>query len=622
MLKKIYKQRLLYFKMNKRLISGVLVFSLVLLLSFGVVSALDMPAWLQDALGLDRGVSYSPDGLELHLEFEGNLVDSSGNGRGGTCPAGRCPTFNNAGKFGNAALFNEIDEYVEIADFDYGSDGEFTISFWFNQNLNGGVKYQYMFSHGEFAKPNGVNIYKAESGVKDYANDLLTVVFDYNDAKFNSIFINDLGQGEWYLYTLVVDGNGRKVYINGELAGSTAHGGEPINPESSIVIGGRSVDFSSERFYNGMIDDLKIFSKPLGAQEVEDLFEGDSVGNTDCQDLFGLVNSKLGSACGDANYDKVADVDNDGDVDSIDNVMVVNRQTDLVWCGERLEDQTDPCVVAECVIDSDCDDGVSCTLDTCDLGSCNNVAKNNLCGAGQSCDSVLGCVDLPECAVNGDCDDGLFCNGLESCNTGTEKCEAGANPCSVGELCDEVNDICVQADQITCEEGQIIGDVDGDGDVDSEDADLVTQIVTNILYQPEDVCCVDVSQNGDVSGLDATYILQIEEGSRQSPGVCESFAGCDSGCSVGEECVPIGFRWEDSGVDRYCATGGSFSLQKVDGESCQNDFECVNNQCSKRECVELVGEIREQAGMLAKIWCWLTNMADSSGYDQCLIDGN
>jgi hypothetical protein len=90
----------------------------------------------------------------------------------------------------------------------------------------------------------------------------------------------------------------------------------------------------------------------------------------------------------------------------------------------------------DCVDDADCDlDGLFCTLDTCDAGSC---AFGGTPCPGQLCNEVADlCV---ECVVDADCDDNLFCNGSESCIAGA--CTAGADPCPTL-TCDEASDSCV-----------------------------------------------------------------------------------------------------------------------------------------------------------------------------------
>ncbi|MEK6675732.1 MAG: M4 family metallopeptidase [Planctomycetota bacterium] len=66
-----------------------------------------------------------------------------------------------------------------------------------------------------------------------------------------------------------------------------------------------------------------------------------------------------------------------------------------------------------------CDDGIACTADSCNEGT-------------DTCDHV------PNDAL---CDDGLFCTGTETCSV-TLGCQSSGDPCP-GESCDEVNDECI-----------------------------------------------------------------------------------------------------------------------------------------------------------------------------------
>jgi hypothetical protein len=89
---------------------------------------------------------------------------------------------------------------------------------------------------------------------------------------------------------------------------------------------------------------------------------------------------------------------------------------DSVFCNGLESCDTDGLCQAGTPVD--CDDGVDCTVDTCDADTdgCINVASNGLC------------------------DDGLFCNGMEWCDVMTG-CQAGTDPCP-GEECDEELDTC------------------------------------------------------------------------------------------------------------------------------------------------------------------------------------
>lgn len=86
-------------------------------------------------------------------------------------------------------------------------------------------------------------------------------------------------------------------------------------------------------------------------------------------------------------------------------------------CPELCDETNNICV--ECLTAANCNDGVSCTQDTCESGACSNIANDALCN------------------------DGLFCNGTESCNV-LSGCTSTGNPCSGGDFCDETMNACVE----------------------------------------------------------------------------------------------------------------------------------------------------------------------------------
>ena len=73
----------------------------------------------------------------------------------------------------------------------------------------------------------------------------------------------------------------------------------------------------------------------------------------------------------------------------------------------------------DCVEDGQCDDGVACTINTCDLaGRCAFVPDDSSCT-----------------------EDGVFCNGDEKCDP-TIGCVSPGNPCTLPGACDEAGDSC------------------------------------------------------------------------------------------------------------------------------------------------------------------------------------
>jgi hypothetical protein len=110
----------------------------------------------------------------------------------------------------------------------------------------------------------------------------------------------------------------------------------------------------------------------------------------------------------------------------------------------------------------DCDDGFSCTVDSCDplTDSCVSIPDDAVCDDGLFCTGSESCVGgacvagaapcpgqrcdedsgtCGACLTVTDCDDGLFCTGSESCVGGA--CVAGSNPCPA-QACDEGTDTC------------------------------------------------------------------------------------------------------------------------------------------------------------------------------------
>ncbi len=122
----------------------------------------------------------------------------------------------------------------------------------------------------------------------------------------------------------------------------------------------------------------------------------------------------------------------------------------------------------ECSGPGDCDDGVDCTIDACEDGSCQHTASHAFCDNGafcdgeETCDEELDCQSAtPPCddgvactdddcdeiqdsctntANHANCDNGDFCDGLETCDDQLG-CQNGSDPCP-GQFCDEIGDVC------------------------------------------------------------------------------------------------------------------------------------------------------------------------------------
>jgi hypothetical protein len=74
--------------------------------------------------------------------------------------------------------------------------------------------------------------------------------------------------GRWFYFTGVVDGSTAKMYINGELIGSTSY--VPFESNVDFYLG--TYNGASGLFYNGKMTNAKIFNTALTAAQVADLY--------------------------------------------------------------------------------------------------------------------------------------------------------------------------------------------------------------------------------------------------------------------------------------------------------------------------------------------------------------
>lgn len=74
--------------------------------------------------------------------------------------------------------------------------------------------------------------------------------------------------------------------------------------------------------------------------------------------------------------------------------------------------------------------------------------------------------------------------------------------------------------EVHCLPGQIIGDLDNNGIINSTDSSLASEILGGTINMPSNICCIDVNQDDIFTYQDAQLIAQIAQGTAQSPGVC------------------------------------------------------------------------------------------------------
>jgi hypothetical protein len=128
----------------------------------------------------------------------------------------------------------------------------------------------------------------------------------------------------------IYDGTSWKLYFDGIQKTSIVTEGPESNARD-VFIGAFDYYLGTQRFFNGKIDEVRIYSRALGDGEVLDLYRDvradiNNNGNVDILDL-GEITSRFGLRNGDSGWADKADVAADGEIDIFDMVFVASRFT-------------------------------------------------------------------------------------------------------------------------------------------------------------------------------------------------------------------------------------------------------------------------------------------------------
>ena len=184
-------------------------------------------------------------------QLDGNANDTCGNYNG----TGSNVTYA-TGKFGQAGVFNGSNSKITFSN-DFGALNNFSVSLWFNTASISVSQYFYYFSnYGVFIDTSGYINYYGNSNLQ------------YTTA---------VSLNTWYNVVFVKSSTaGKKIYLNGvEVATDTDTGNLPASfpTYSRSLIGAGIYNASTDwRFFNGKIDQFRVFPSVLSATQVTDLY--------------------------------------------------------------------------------------------------------------------------------------------------------------------------------------------------------------------------------------------------------------------------------------------------------------------------------------------------------------
>jgi len=230
---------------------------------------------------------YNKGAPVAHYQFdecEGTTsYDASGNGNNGTITigatgtqtsAGNCESgestdawYNGAsGKWNSSMSFDGVDDYASIPDSSQiDLTNKFAISAWVNP--------------GNISSTKDVLSKKADSTLDGYRVRLLnggSLRFEFSDGT-SHISIDApafFEAGVWVHFAVIHDGSNIKIYKNGNLVKDQAESRSAVVNVRALHVG--AYTNLSAYWFNGLIDDVRIYNYALTAEQVKTLYNNDS----------------------------------------------------------------------------------------------------------------------------------------------------------------------------------------------------------------------------------------------------------------------------------------------------------------------------------------------------------
>jgi concanavalin A-like lectin/glucanase superfamily protein/Big-like domain-containing protein/purple acid phosphatase-like protein len=193
-------------------------------------------------------------------------ADSSGHANVGTLTGGPVWT---AGRRDTGLLLDGVDDYVSVPHAPALDAFPLSVTAWFKTSTSAGVRgLVNKYVAGSY---DGYQVFLQDGRLCAwYLRDTSNYVYDGGDCTMSTPGYND---GQWHQVAFVVDDSGGELYVDGALKASqpwTGTAGAPTTTQG-IHLGHYPGAFGGAEFLPATIDEIRIYDRALGADEVSAL---------------------------------------------------------------------------------------------------------------------------------------------------------------------------------------------------------------------------------------------------------------------------------------------------------------------------------------------------------------